>query len=408
MKIKYTILIITYFLNLFLPEFGTVDKAGNQWLYLSFLNIIYSYELFINIDLVKKLLRDKILLVLLIFSFSGLPSIINAYNSNELIIEFVRNFNVFYATLCISVFLIKGVNFKILFSSFLIISFIANVNVFSIIYEVFGFSSIEVSFANRIPGFTMNKNINSYLILSQLPFILGLIFYVNNKIVRLTSAAVLFMLFTVLFVYGTRSALLVLSFFTLILVFTSIFILKKNKTLSLYIIIPLILAFIFELKNNITTSSTVRLSSLNLEDSSVNKRLIFYKDAIDKFLEYPILGIGTGNWKIISLESLKYDLTDYIAPYHVHNDFLEVLSERGLVGFIPFILIFVFSLHRILVLDLTENKTLKYISMIGLFVFISDSMFNFPHNRPVIQVYFILFISILIYLEHLKNLKFEN
>src|ERR1043166_5141123 len=73
--------------------------------------------------------------------------------------------------------------------------------------------------------------------------------------------------------------------------------------------------------------------------SSIARRLYFYAGAWKAFLASPVIGNGIGNF-IVFLP--KFRPPDYwmfrsedIAP-HAHNEFLEVLSETGLFGFIAF------------------------------------------------------------------------
>jgi O-antigen ligase len=71
--------------------------------------------------------------------------------------------------------------------------------------------------------------------------------------------------------------------------------------------------------------------------SSVTRRFVIYEGAWRAFLDSPILGHGIGNFNVIIP---KYRSPDYwisqsedIVP-HAHNEFLEVLSDTGLLGFL--------------------------------------------------------------------------
>lgn len=103
--------------------------------------------------------------------------------------------------------------------------------------------------------------------------------------------------------------------------------------------------------------------------SSVIRRLFFYEAAWKAFLHSPFIGNGLGNF-IVFLP--RFRSPDYwifrsedIVP-HAHNEFLEILSETGLLGFVPFcllmVLFFRFSLRSIATLT-GHERTL----MIGLF-----------------------------------------
>jgi O-antigen ligase len=71
---------------------------------------------------------------------------------------------------------------------------------------------------------------------------------------------------------------------------------------------------------------------------SITRRLLFYEAAWKGFLFSPMLGYGMGN-TVVSLpffRSPDYWMTqaeDIVT--HLHNEYLEVLSETGIVGFLP-------------------------------------------------------------------------
>ena len=67
-------------------------------------------------------------------------------------------------------------------------------------------------------------------------------------------------------------------------------------------------------------------------DSSINGRLILFREAIDKFLDDPFLGAGTAGMEV-----------------YAHNMVLETAAELGVLGLIPlFLLLFLvlFSLAK--------------------------------------------------------------
>jgi O-antigen ligase len=84
--------------------------------------------------------------------------------------------------------------------------------------------------------------------------------------------------------------------------------------------------------------------------SSLTRRLVIYDGAWRSFLDAPILGHGIGNFIVILP---KYRSPDYwmsrtedIVP-HAHNEFLEILSETGMLGFLFWILPIFFCLRAL-------------------------------------------------------------
>ena len=77
-------------------------------------------------------------------------------------------------------------------------------------------------------------------------------------------------------------------------------------------------------------------------------RLEMWKVAWQTFLENPLVGVGPGNYKL-ALQGYVDSLTENTPPEtkingltkllkfdHAHNDFLHVLAERGILGFLAF------------------------------------------------------------------------
>lgn len=74
-----------------------------------------------------------------------------------------------------------------------------------------------------------------------------------------------------------------------------------------------------------------RLFSFSL-DRNLDRRLDFYLDAVKIIRDYPILGAGGGGWNALyrGYQDFHYNSTE------VHNHFLQVWIEAGLLGFLAF------------------------------------------------------------------------
>ena len=119
--------------------------------------------------------------------------------------------------------------------------------------------------------------------------------------------------------------------------------------------------------------------STNLDTSSTQQRIRFYKAALNSILENPIIGVGLGNWKIHATEYDKPFMKDYTVPYHVHNDFLEIFAEIGIIGFILyygiFLWIFILLFKKIKTKNHKEDKNfyLLIIASLSSLVYLADS-----------------------------------
>jgi O-antigen ligase len=141
-----------------------------------------------------------------------------------------------------------------------------------------------------------------------------------------------------------------------------------------------------------------RVSGLtNIEqDESLSNRVRYWTHAFNSIRENPILGVGVGNWRIVSTKYDSQNIYSYVVPYATHNDFLEIFAEIGTLGFISYIAFFFFLFQKNfknLIKWTNSNITINHLFLLlCLMYFILDSSINFPLSRPLMQMVLILFI----------------
>ena len=155
-------------------------------------------------------------------------------------------------------------------------------------------------------------------------------------------------------------------------------------------------------------SSRISSIALTTEDDSINERLGYYSDAVKSIMEFPVFGIGIGNWKIKSIEYAGVDVNGYTVPYHTHNDFLQISAEIGVIGGIIYLMIYLIPIYQLLIK--LKNKVLDNLNLVYLLVISAifiDSMLNFPLARPVNHIY-LLFTLVAMNQTSKANLKNES
>jgi hypothetical protein len=121
---------------------------------------------------------------------------------------------------------------------------------------------------------------------------------------------------------------------------------------------------------------------------NVNLRMIFWKKSFYLFQDNPIIGIGSGNWKLniasaIDPPNPNHTQRNYTYSYP-HNEYIGLLTELGIIGFIIGIIIWFFIPVYILFCVIKKNKPLDFsitvysAVIIGFFVF---AFFDFPLKR---------------------------
>lgn len=79
-----------------------------------------------------------------------------------------------------------------------------------------------------------------------------------------------------------------------------------------------------------------QVSSINLETGSVLGRMSFYEDALCISQHYPLLGAGGEGWRILYAQ---YQTEPYLSN-EIHNGYLEVLLNIGIIGSAVFLIVF--------------------------------------------------------------------
>jgi len=190
---------------------------------------------------------------------------------------------------------------------------------------------------------------------------------------------------------GSRGAILTMGFFyslTLLSFFLSTSSLKKK----FFKITILSFSILFSIFINVSftdfgkTDAITRVS--NYQDSSINSRIRYYKQGLSSFSNNPIIGSGLGTWKINSIDFDKKNIKDYEAPYHVHNDFIEVAAEQGILGVFLYSFLFLI-LFRYLWYNSHSMNSYGLFFILSILGFLSDSVINFPLSRPTSMVFFL-------------------
>jgi hypothetical protein len=204
---------------------------------------------------------------------------------------------------------------------------------------------------------------------------------ISKKSVILILSYIIFAYF--IFLLESRTGILVFFMMTCVLLYQ----LGRNKILKWNVILLAIsiLTFVFV----IGIYKNERFDKLLNEDIEVNQkdpRIIIWKSALQLIIEKPFLGSGLGGYYEQMVDKLKENGLNNPEEiqYNSHNQFLEILLENGIVGFILLSLSIAFIIHS------TKMKIIK-----GAFLIVGAiCMFECILNR----LWGILDLSLLIYL----------
>jgi len=260
-----------------------------------------------------------------------------------------------------------------------------------------------------VRGLMSHKNLFSSGLMLMLPFI-GYAIYKLRETLRV-AAIIIFSLVIVLLVILETRAVWVGTLvgggafvFTLILLAKHFGISGKTRWIMIIVFIVSVGAFagvVLSGGGEYEKTYLDRLKTITNPGSGNNSfRLRAWDATIEMIADHPIVGVGTGNWKIHSQQyfsdkDFKQTETNWIRP---HNDFLWAYAERGLLGFLLYLALFVIPIYfalNVLTSKDTEHsvKVTVLLLLSGLLAYIFDSVFTFPYERINQQVYFTLFLA---------------
>lgn len=228
-------------------------------------------------------------------------------------------------------------------------------------------------------GFFNHNNYSFFLGLS-----LPIIFYWlrGNFIYQLIALFIITSTYYIVYTNNTRSVLVVLLITSIFPLINTIFVDKKQSVSRLFGIVTLLVVVIFNvdfIKNTIESIST-----LNFIDDSINLRKQLFLSGFAIFKENPIFGVGPGN-------------SEYYMPNigdKVHNFWLEILINYGILIFIGLISFFIYFIYVFLKCSSKEVRKMVWPILWSTIIFIPisstpSSVFNFQ----ILWLYFGLMIS---------------
>ncbi len=117
---------------------------------------------------------------------------------------------------------------------------------------------------------------------------------------------------------------------------------RHYKPLLLMVAFAFVIAF-FLLGSTRGLESALRIFSLESLKAAAAERYQVAQESLQIFAQFPLGGSGLGTYAFISPKAVSV-LSDTVAWEHVHNDFIELLAETGVLGFLLLGCVFIFML----------------------------------------------------------------
>ncbi len=114
-------------------------------------------------------------------------------------------------------------------------------------------------------------------------------------------------------------------------------------------------------------------SSFSREDGSISARLSLYQEAVINIQEHPWIGVGLGNYPLIVKPS-----ADRRDPIYVHNLWLDLTVEIGILGTLFFLLFYLRTIGSSYLQSRNEAKSLSLAIFCSILIFFGHSMVETP------------------------------
>lgn len=270
---------------------------------------------------------------------------------------------------------------------------------FSVLFALIQAKSFNISHdfhqnTYLISSFFSHRNLFAEVLLLNLGFVLYGVFTLK-KLWKIISIISLFFITTGTIILTVRSVWIAFFVFFVSLFFLVFF--KKSSLLNrrniiyfslLIFALFLLPIFIYKPFKTVVTKQFYWLK--NPTFGSSNERLKLWYSTIDIIKDKPILGVGPGCWKIAYPHYYKGEIRKvnngiYTQFQRTHNDYLQILSETGIMSGISLVIFIFLVLYKNLkIIKITENQNDKlwYILVFcSILAYLVISIFGFPSER---------------------------
>ncbi len=264
-----------------------------------------------------------------------------------------------------------------------------------------------------VKGLSAHRNLFAQSLFLSIPFLLYGIYSMRGlwRWLAVIASALSLAMVTILLVKSVWMALIISVVFTLLVVFNySAYFGFNRKSFRIFLVSILIFigviaisVFIYSRLDSWKTIDKQADWIRNYRFGSSLERLDLWNKSVDIYRDNIFLGVGTGNWKIVlpayGTDGLRSEegIVMFTRP---HNDYLGVLSENGIFGFVFYIGFFftlIYYMYRLMKKNIDKSeKTLLIFLFSGLVGYMVIAMLSFPGERVEHSVFLGLYASYII------------
>ena len=312
----------------------------------------------------------KYFLLYILFSFISTLFSIDRFNSLE-------DNKEFFVFLLVPVFLLAINSRKRL--DYSLFTVLASTVVSSLIGVIITLKQ-GISLDHRLKGLTSHWMTYSGLLMLVFIFFFVFLFYEKRKKQKVIISIFLLIILVSILLSLTRAM------WVGIFVSLGIFIIYYKPKI-LYLVLPALLILILVLPGSVKSRI---VSTFDMNNATNRDRLYMVTAGINIFKDHPLTGVGPDNVKKI-YDRYKPAGAELSNP-HLHNNFLQVLAERGILALLSLIAAFVVIIIQLIKKIKNSSDVEKSIPVGVLFVFIGFLVAGmFEYNLGDSEIKFLLF-----------------
>ncbi len=347
-----------------------------------------------NVCINKKIIINNYIILILIFSFTLLFNIIiNGINGNTAIFKTI-SFLIYTLIYCYYIFVVTDRE---------LIDILKNIIIYFIILSV-----ISAFLYLRHAEYELFDIFKENHIITGMVYGIGFLniffdFKYKNIFFRIIKYGILSIFICLVLLTGARGPLICM-LITIFINYLILFYKNKLKIMNLFVFLLFIIIFFsaFNFSNEINfliknykgiemlSDSYENLKIKNMDEFST-KRTYLYEEAYKEFLKKPFFGKGIGKHE----KQGEYP----------HNLFLEILSQIGIIGFVPFFVIICCWFYFFLKSEMRFYKNSEYRFIKYLFIFYFFHSFFSGSIFCNIQFWGLLVLGVRIFEIENKNYK---
>lgn len=261
-----------------------------------------------------------------------------------------------------------------------LLPFLITASLILVLFSILGWFFPLRGFSLLYSRLNFHNNLGDFLVI---PIVAGAYYLMENKN-RITSIILLFLTMPVFLLSFSRSA-----FVAVVVAIAAMFLLKKRKTKTFYfaVLMVFLLIGLFFFIPNVNLNDCCRGLSqfVSHRDNLMSSRDSFFISALRGIKDYPLTGVGFGNFGDVSF---RYNDLILFWTRSSHNIFLDLATEIGLPAMAVFMTLAVYLLIK-------SKKNILFYVFLGLL-----ANFQLYYNFKSYLVIFVFFILIgLIYEE---------